>query len=263
MNSLIQEHEEKVFRDKVKEHRGSYYVTYQPADARFPFAIIQVVFLEDCADVTKVKTAMEYESRYWLKRYPVPVMVSAFDARDSLICLSEESVQSHLMGYVDDETGEVVLRWGLLDNNVLPSKQMGSDYLARIYDALPFRFQKDVREEAIRKARANGKGIRIILFLILGVPVLIELVSLGMSWLGNFLAAISISVGLYKYAKAIGWLKPTKKEREKAEKELRMKHYFYHCEKNPEAFNRLKYENFECESIEQTHKESEEIRGAK
>lgn len=39
---------------------------------------------------------------------------------------------------------------------------------------------------------------------------------------------------------------------EKEEEELRMRHHHYHCMKNPEAFARLKVENFEREAIERT-----------
>ncbi len=39
-----------------------------------------------------------------------------------------------------------------------------------------------------------------------------------------------------------------------------MRHYFYHCERNPEGFARLKVENFEREAKEQTLKEAEALR---
>jgi hypothetical protein len=55
-------------------------------------------------------------------------------------------------------------------------------------------------------------------------------------------------------------VKLTQREKEKAEKDLRMRHYYYHCEQNPEGFNRLKIENFERDAIKQTHLEAEEIR---
>jgi hypothetical protein len=38
-----------------------------------------------------------------------------------------------------------------------------------------------------------------------------------------------------------------------------MEHYYYHCETNPEAFNRLKIENFEREAIKRTHDEAQAI----
>jgi hypothetical protein len=39
-----------------------------------------------------------------------------------------------------------------------------------------------------------------------------------------------------------------------------MKHYFYHCERNPEGFARLKAENFEREAKERIIKEAELLR---
>ena len=61
-------------------------------------------------------------------------------------------------------------------------------------------------------------------------------------------------------ANARGWLKPSQRDKQKAEKDLKMNHYFYHCERNPDAFNRLKIENWERETIERTRDEAETIR---
>lgn len=149
---------------------------------------------------------------------------------------------------------------GTFKEDELPSEQKDVGYLERVYKDVPFRLQEEVRQKAQREARTTGKVIRLIVFLTVVVPVLIEVVSLGVTWLGHLLAGISISAGLYKIGKAMGWLKPTKRDKEKDEKEQKMGHYFYHCERNPEAFNRLKCENFEREAIEQTRKESEAIR---
>lgn len=252
--------DQRVFRDEIKEHRGNYYVSYRPADVRFPFAIVQLTFLDHDFDRAIVKNAMENELQSWLSRFRVPVMVSSFDAKDDLIHISTESDQSHLMGYVDPQTDQIIQQWGLLKNEELPSEQMDEGYLARVYEGVPFRLQEAVRQNALRETRMLGRSARIIIFLLVGVPVLIEMVSLDVAWLGHVLAGISISVGLYKLGKAMGWLKPTQREKEKAEKDLRMKHYFYHCERNPEGFNRLKIENFEREAIRRTHEEADALR---
>ncbi len=251
---------QRVFRDEIKEHHGNYYVSYRPADARFPFAIVQLTFLDQGFDAAIVKSAMGHELKSWLSRFRVPVMVSSFDAKDDLIHISTESDQSHLMGYVDPQTDQIIQQWGLLKNEELPPEQMDAGYLARVYEGVPFRLQEAVRQNALRETRMLGRSARIIIFLLVGVPVLIEMVSLDVAWLGHVLAGISISVGLYKLGKAMGWLKPTQREKEKAEKELRMKHYFYHCERNPEGFNRLKIENFEREAIKRTHDEADALR---
>lgn len=125
---------------------------------------------------------------------------------------------------------------------------------------MPFRLQEEVRQKAEREARATGRAIRLIVFLTVVVPVLIEVVALGVTWLGHFLAVLSIAGGVYKIGKALGWLNPTEREKQKAENDLKMKHYFYHCELNPNGFNRLKIENFEREAIEQTRSEAEALR---
>ena len=44
-----------------------------------------------------------------------------------------------------------------------------------------------------------------------------------------------------------------------AEKRQKMEHYFYHCERNPEGFMRLKVENFERETMEENIAESHAI----
>lgn len=202
---------------------------------------------------------MEQELEDWLKQYPVPIMVTSFDAKDDVIQVSNED-GAHLVGYINQQTDQIVKHWNLV--NELPKEQMELEYLARVYERLPLRRQEVVRLEALRKARATGRAIRFLMFFVVGIPVLIEIVSLGVDWIGYLLSAISISVGLYKFGKAMGWIKPTKRAQLEAEKNNKMEHYYYHCEKNPEAFLRLKIENFEREAIERNLQEAEAIRMA-
>ena len=39
-----------------------------------------------------------------------------------------------------------------------------------------------------------------------------------------------------------------------------MEHYFYHCERNPDGFMRLKSENFRDDARERVRQEAEELR---
>ncbi len=252
--------DEKVFRDGIKEHRGSYFVIYKPADVNSSLASVSLVFPETMVEATEVRQAMEQELKRWLNRFAVPVMLSAFDAKGDLIHFSEEPYESHLMGYIDPHSGGVVQKWGLFEEDEMPSEQKEAGYLERIYQGVPFRLQEKVREKVRHEARVRGRVTRVIVFFYAGSAVLIELVALGVNWLGHVLAAVSIAIGTYKLGKAMGWLKPTKRDKEKAEKEQKMGHYYYHCERNPEAFNRLKCENFERDAVEQTRNESEAIR---
>ena len=249
-----------VFRKKIEEYRVNYYVSYQPADARYSFALIQLTFLDEEPDVASVRQAVEYELAYWLKRYPVPVMASAYDAKEDLIHVVSETRMSLLMGFMDRQTGDVVSRWGGYENDELPVDQLEAEYLSRVYDGVPSRLKSQVRKDAYDQARKTGRGIRIAVFLLVGVPILIELISLGVNWLGYLLSAVSIALGLYKLGKAMGWWKPLARELEEAEKERKMKHYYYHCELNPEGFNQLKSENHEREAMLRTHEESQRLR---
>ncbi len=224
---------QKVFRDAIKEHRRRYFVVYKPADVNSSRASVRLVLLETSVEITEVRHAMEEEFRYWLNRFAVPVMVSAFDAKDNLIHFSEEPYESHLMGYIDPHTGGLVQKWGIFEENEMPSEQKDAGYQERAYQGVPFRLQEKMREKVQREARDRGRVIRVIVFFYAGGAVLIELVALGVSCLGHVLAAISIATGFYKLGKTMGWLKPTKRDKEKAEKEQKMGHYFYHCERSP------------------------------
>ena len=249
----------KVYRDEIKEGRDGYFVTYQPADARFPFASLDLVFAEGNVEGARVARAMEEELQSWLKRYAVPVMVSAFDTKENLIRIRPESGECHLMGYCDLKDGRLVHRWGLFKNEELPPEQADGEYLQKVYQEVAFRSQATVHESVEREFRNRANAVRVIIVLIVGVPVLIEVVSLGVAWVGYVVQGICIMVGIYKAAKAFGWLKPSEHAKAKAEKELKMGHYYWHCERNPEAFNRLKIENFERETIERTRNESEAL----
>lgn len=250
-----------VYRDKIKEGRAGYFVTYQSADCRLPFASVNLVFLEGADDTVRMAQAMEDELEFWLTRYAVPVMVSAFDAKGDLIHVRGGSGESHLMGYRDLKGGQIVRRWGLFKDDELPQEQAKAEYLQGIYHDVGFRDQATVHDTVDREYKSMARTGKLIVFLVVGfgivVPFLIELVSLGIVWLGYALSAISILVGAYKVAKALGWIGPSKREKETAELERKKNHYFWHCERNPEAFNRLKAQNFDREIMERTRKEAE------
>jgi len=250
---------ENVFRDAIKKHRGKYYVEYKPAIWCSPLATVNLTFPQPIVDVEIVRNAMEQELGCWLNQYPVPVVVTAWDAKDDIVHVSSKDDESHLFGYVNQHTGQIVKFWKLPGSNELPKEQMKEEYFSLVYEGLPFRRQVDVQHKALREAVTTGRTIRFIVLLVVGVPLLIQIVALDIDWIGYVLSGISISVGLYKLCKAMGWVKPSKREILEAEKNNKMGHYYYHCEKNPDAFNQLKVENFKREAIERTHREAEAI----
>ena len=245
----------KVFREKLKEYRGEYYVIYQPADARLKFAAISLVFFRDSSDIAAIATAMERELDSWLGRFPVATMVSSFDAKDDLISLKGYRDDDHLTGYPSKSAG-VVSRWQSLRDNEIPSELTDEQYLEQVYAGVPCRLAEEVRRDATAKAKALRRGASLILFFVIVVPVLIQLASVGIAWFGTVISVISILFGLYRAAKAFGWIQPSEREKQKAEKQRKMEHYFHHCEENPEGFNRLKMENFEREAVQRTQAEA-------
>lgn len=119
---------------------------------------------------------------------------------------------------------------------------------------------KDVRYEhrlpceaeklRIRKeTRAQARTLKTFIFLgwIL-VPLLIALFGFASVLIGTILFVISLFkiawTGLELYGKPEKWLRGYKS---KIEKERKMKHYYYHCERNPNGFRSLFLENLEDE----------------
>jgi hypothetical protein len=248
----------KVFRDKVKVPKANYFVEYCPAVSGMTFANLQLVFPSK-TEMKEIPTIMEQELTEWLQRYPVPIFASSFDEKEDLIRLPESS---HLMGYLDED-GKIKKKWGQYLEKELPAAQVESCYLADVYKDIPFRYAKDVRDRVRRESRFSMAVAYTIIVFTVVVPVLIELISMGFEWLGYLLGVLSIGKGCYEISKAFGWIKPSRREKEKAEKKSNMEHYYYHCQRNPEAFLRLKMENLENETVSRVQSEDAALRRGK
>jgi hypothetical protein len=249
---------DEVFRDKIREPRDNYFVEYCPVIAGMPFATLQVVYPSEKDDNAKIRSVMEKELLHWLARFPVPIFASSFDTKGDLIHLPNSP---HLMGYVDAK-GQIIKLWRQMKNEELPADQIDPGYLARVYKDIPFRFAKDVREKVRRDSRFSIAVAFTIIFFTAVVPVLIEMISLGLEWLKYLLEGMSLLKGGYEIGKAFGWLKPSQCEKERSEKKSKMEHYYYHCERNPKAFQSLKLENFEAEAISKIRSEDAALRKA-
>ena len=247
-----------IFREKLKEHRGEYFVTYQPADSRQKFAVLNLVRLNGDSDCKAIAETMEHELESWLQRFPVVTLVSAFDLNDDLIDVSACRQTSHLMGFISS-AGEMVKQWKIFADAELPEELISADRLAEIYKSIPSRSADDVRNQARAKAKTLKRAATLISIFIIGIPLAVEILSFGIAWIGYVIVGVSVLVGMYKAAKAFGWIKPSERQKRAAEKRQKMEHYFYHCERNPEGFMRLKIENFERETMEENMAESRAI----
>jgi len=134
-----------------------------------------------------------------------------------------------------------------------------------IYRDVPFRTDAEVKANANResiKTRKQNFKLKVVLAVWLAaIPATWAVIQyLGPEWLA-IAVLLYILWQAFRTARRIFWrVEPSKTEKEKAEKELKMNHYFYHCERNPEGFMRLKVENFEREAKERTLKEVEALR---
>lgn len=245
-----------VFREKLEGHREDYIVEYQPADSRSPFAVISLTFLLR-AEASSIVKFLEQEAHYWLRRYPVSAMAFPFDDTGALIRLPNGQT---LVALSDSSVDTPIFHWycPLKDPMEIPERSISD--LAHIYHDVSFRRVIEIQKNVTQEARLRGRTMRSIVLLVIGVPLLVELISLGVDWLGHALAATSLSAGIWKLGVSMSWWKPTKKQREHDEKDLKMRHYYYHCERNPTAFARLRAENSELEAREATLRHAEKLR---
>ncbi len=251
-----------VFRDKIKEPREGYFVEYQPADSRFQLATLSLTFFDGQPTASRVAELLEIEVRAWFRRFPVPIFGSAHSDTGDLIDLKSVRASSHFVAHQDPGTREPVEFW--FESGIerpTPPEQMTSEYQNAAYSGLPANLAATVREAGLAERRRIVRTGKTIVLLLIVVPICIELISLGVNWIDWILTGASVAAGLFKLAKARGWIKPSERERKKEAEELRMRHHHYHCERNPEAFARLKAENSDRETRKRVLAEAAALKG--
>jgi hypothetical protein len=249
--------------DSLKESRGWYFVEYAPPIPGYPFAMIQLTILndEDAANLARVVSAMELELARWLARYSVPVRVTSFNAAGDLIRLEPEKPSDHLMGQ-KLESGLVESVWGLLDAKSLPL--YSPEKLQGIYHDIPFRTGEQIRadaEESLKTTKAAVRwGIALLAFWLVIIPAGLAILGFANRVVGVLVLIYALWKAAVQSMKLIGKLPETTSERLEADKNRRMEHYFWHCERNPTGFQRLKMENFDREERERTIREAAGLR---
>lgn len=236
-----------VFRDLIEEHRDDYSVTYQPADARASIAVLSLFFPNAPKDVSIVSRAMEKEMEAWLKRFPVPIKVAAFDSRKRTIRISPNASERQLMGYVRPFDDAIIRRWGVIEEGEIPAEVIEPEHLAAAYSSISYRVLEEEKAMARRELRAKVKSISWVIFLVLIFPLSTQAVLRYGQELALPLMLATALFGAYKGTAVMGWRKLTRREQRKAEEAFRRDHYYYHCEKNPTGFARLEKENLKRE----------------
>jgi hypothetical protein len=251
---------DQLYFEATKEDRGWYFVEYRPPISGCQFATLGVIVLNSARTREDIAAVMEGELVIWLERYPIPIMVSAFDDTGSVIDLDGNRACSHLIGYVDTRTNKVVREWRLLTNDELPTDALDASYLRKIYSDIPFKTKQQLREQALRKAKQLRLGWWVVFVWAVVVPVGVALLEWWSDWLGRVVLMYSLYKAVEKALRITGKWPRSKAEVQKEAEEARMRHHHYHCERNPEGFERLKLENFERWAREGVHAEAKSLK---
>jgi hypothetical protein len=247
---------DQLFFQTTKEDRGWYFVEYRPPISGYQFATLQLVVLEKVRAQEEIAQSMEAELVNWLERYPVPVMVSAFDDSGQLIRLEGHRACDHVIGYINKQTHEAIREWRLLSNEELPKDALDTSYLRSVYSQIPFKTKQQLREEAQQKAKHLRFGWWIVFVWAVVVPAGAAILEWWSDWLGVAVLLYSLYKAVEKALRLMGKWPKSKAEMQKEAEEARMRHHHYHCERNPDGFERLKVENFERDARDDVRKEA-------
>lgn len=252
---------DRIIFEKKEEHRGWYLVEYSPPIDGFRFASIELVVLQ-LAEKTKIAEAMEVEAQFWLSRYNVPVMVSAFDDKESLIHFDSIKPSSHLMAFRKEKHDTPTFYWREIKDAELPDDALDRSKLTKIYHDIGFRiWTSEDRNRVEKEQRQMVLTAWVILFVwLVVIPLLVILLGETSVWVARMVLVYSLWKVLVQVLKLTGKWKKSKREEEQEREETEKNHHHYHCKKNPEGFLRLKIENFERETRERVHKEAQALK---
>lgn len=242
----------------IREPREGYFAEYQPPCSGSRLAMLTLVFLEP---MTPEDTAaiMERELEEWLDRYPVPLMITAFSPDESMVSLASVRPSNHLVGFVSD--GDMRCEWGVVPDNELPD--IPSDALHKIFQDVHFETQTEINKRFANETREIRRGKRnlwrlLFLWLVL-IPGAVAIVGWASPFWGIVVLLYALGMSLLAALKLSGWLRPSRKKQREAQELAEMRHYYYHCKRNPEGFLRLKDENFKRDAEEKTRQEAEAL----
>lgn len=245
--------------EALKEDRGWYFVEYHPPLENYRFAIVQLAWVEH-RDASIVAEAMESEARGWLARYPIPVMVTAFSADADIYSLDGVRPSDTLMAWEEYPETKPTLKWAIVSDTELPDIALDRDFVEALFASIPHRTRSNIEEEVERHKKTMRFGWWLVFVWGVVVPAVVAL----LEWWSDFLGVVVLIYALGKAAiialRLTGRLPKSAAQRKKEAEELAMQHHHYHCKRNPEAFQRLKAENFRRLEVERTLAEARSLK---
>ncbi|SEA84326.1 hypothetical protein SAMN05660420_03379 [Desulfuromusa kysingii] len=245
----------------IKEHRGDYFVEYHPACSSMYLAILTIVYTIPISEKSVVVKIIEKEFKLWIQQFPIPLMASARDASDSLICLRPIHSEHFLSGFIDE--GIIQSSWNLKGDTWFPKYQKEDHYRKQIYSDLDSITREDIDLKIDHQRKIAKTGWVIVFVWAVIIPSLIALLGFfNLFFVGVIALTYSLFRAVKKALEMLGALKKTKAQKEKEKEELSKEHHHYHCKLNPNGFLQLRTENLEKEIREKIQKESQEIKNS-
>jgi hypothetical protein len=242
----------------LREHRGWYLVEYSPPMQNYLYSILQISVLEE-RGARAVVQALEAEARAWLQRYPIPLMATAFSADGSVLALNGARPTNYLMAWSEPLQAEPVLRWETVSNEVLPDIAKDRQFLEELFAAFPSKTGREIQAEVASHVVKRRVGWWLVFVWAVVVPITVAVLEWWSDLLGLAVLAFAFAKAGMQALRLTGRLPKSASQAAKEAEELRMRHHHYHCERNPEAFDRLKIENFRREETERTKQQAEEL----
>lgn len=240
--------------ESIKEDRGWYFVEYSPPILKFPFAVLHLTVIE-ATEAATVAAAIEAEAKTWLARYPVPLMATAFAADGDVISLGSVRPINHLMAWLDLPDTTPILRWERVADGDLPEVALDRDFLEDVFSNVPSRTGREIQAEAKKHVARRKAGWWLVFFWAVVVPLGVAILEWWSDWLGIVVLAYAFFKAAMAALRFTGHMPKSARLREQEATELRMRHHHYHCERNPDGFERLKAENVRRHEIERTRAE--------
>ena len=251
----------RLYFNTLKKNRGNYFIEYMPPNGNKRFANLNLVFYKNF-NHTEVRSYMESEAQYWIHRYPIPVMVTAFDEKGDEIEFDSSLTYNCLVAWMSSEN-KLVKKWGLIKDNELPDDALSSDYIRKIYHDIDYKTKQETHEQANEDLKRKSKELKVFRGMIflwaVVIPGSVALLGWSNPIIGVVVTVYALGKAAWEGGKLLGWIKPSVREQVKKDKERRLHYYFYHCERNPEGFRRLLVENLEQDERENINTEAKNL----
>jgi hypothetical protein len=243
--------------EKIEEKRNGFYVEYNPVFTGQEFAILSIN-IYDTKLSGNIKNIAESELEYWALKYPAPIMLMIDNKTDEEWRTKDKIGHSFLLGY--PKLGKVILHWDEYPKAEEPDIDLSKESLAKIYSGLNY----FTYEEVVAKQKIEVKGRKLLLLVLTLWACVIPALIAFLGWSNPIVSLIALAYSWYvafnKGMKLWGRKKKSDKDLAKEKEQLAKDHHHYHCQLNPDAFLRLKNENFKKERLEKEKTKIESMR---